>query len=150
MKNLLVIFDIPDANLFFTSVNSDTLPLLYSKDALLQVMADNTFERIGIAFEKKELFDVDFTSFNVKHIDFLACDTLNDPVWRNYYKTLQDAGITVGASDNQTGNLKYGGDWVMESTSEDIEKVYFSTGIEYYKYLLGSYSNDLIVIKNNL
>ena len=72
-------------------------------------MANNTFERIGIAFEKKEIFDIDFTSFNVKHIDFLACDTLNDPVWLEYYKTLQDACITVGASDNKTGNLKYGG-----------------------------------------
>ena len=77
MKNLLLICDIPDANIFLTSVNSDTLPLLYSKDALLDKMAENTFERIGIAFEKKELFDVDFRLFNVKHIDFLACDTLN-------------------------------------------------------------------------
>ena len=75
MKNLLVICDIPDANIFFTSVNSDTLPLIYSKDALLQVLVNNTFERIGIAFEKKKLFDIDFRLFNVKHIDFLACDT---------------------------------------------------------------------------
>ena len=148
-SNLLVVCDIPDANLFMTSVNENTLPLLYSKGALLDVLADNTFERIGIAFEKKELFDVDFRLFNVKHIDFLACDTLNDPMWRNYYKTLQDAGITVGASDNKTGNLKYGGDWVMESTSEDIEKVYFSTEIEYYKYLLLSKYSYMIVVKSD-
>ena len=149
MKNLLVICDIPDANLFLTSVNSDTLPLIYNKEALLDILIDNKFERIGIAFEKKELFDVDFRLFNVKHIDFLACDTLKDPIWCNYYKTLQDAGITIGASDNKTGNLKYGGDWVMESTSEDIEKVYFSGGIEYYKYLLGPTSDFMFVMKSD-
>jgi len=35
-----------------------------------------------------------------------------------------------------TGNLKQGGDWVMENTKEDVESVYFNDGIEYYQYLL--------------
>ena len=75
--------------------------------------------------------------FSISNIDFLACDTLNYANWRNYYDVLrQSTGIIVGASDNKTGNIKYGGDWVLESTSEDIELVYFTTSIQYYNYLL--------------
>ena len=75
--------------------------------------------------------------FSVVNMDFLACDTLNYSTWRNYYDILrQSTGITVGASDNKTGNIKYGGDWILESTSQDIETVYFTQSIEYYSYLL--------------
>jgi hypothetical protein len=49
--------------------------------------------------------------------------------------------VVVGASDDKTGNIKYGGDWVLESTGEDVEKVYFTSGIEYHTYLLASNYN---------
>jgi len=75
--------------------------------------------------------------FRVKNVDFLACNTLNSTAWRQYYDTLhQQTGVVVGASDDKTGNIKYGGDWVMESTSQDIESIYFTKIIEYYSYLL--------------
>jgi alpha-tubulin suppressor-like RCC1 family protein len=75
--------------------------------------------------------------FQVKNIDFLACNTLNFPSWTNYYQTLtQETGVVVGASNDRTGNLKYGGDWIMESTMQDIELIYFTKSIEYYRYLL--------------
>ena len=75
--------------------------------------------------------------FNVKNIDYLACDTLNYPNWKNYYTILtKETGVIVGASNDKTGNIKYGGDWVMESTSQNIELIYFTKSIEYYSYLL--------------
>ena len=75
--------------------------------------------------------------FNVKNIDFLACNTLNYPNWVNYYSILtKETTIIVGASNDKTGNIKYGGDWVMENTSENVELIYFTTTIEYYTYLL--------------
>ena len=75
--------------------------------------------------------------FSIQQVDFLACDTLKYPVWKTYYEFLkQSTGVIVGASDNKTGNIKYGGDWILESTSEDIETVYFTQSIEYYQYLL--------------
>jgi hypothetical protein len=47
--------------------------------------------------------------FQVKNIDFLACNTLNFPNWNKYYKILtQETGVVVGASNDLTGNLKYG------------------------------------------
>ena len=78
--------------------------------------------------------------FSIKNIDFLACDTLNYSNWKNYYDILrQSTGVIVGASDNKTGNIKYGGDWILESTSQDIETVYFTKSIEYYQYLLDAW-----------
>jgi hypothetical protein len=76
-------------------------------------------------------------NFKVKNIDFLACDTLNYSNWVNYYDILKsNTGVIVGASNDKTGNIKYGGNWVMESTSQDIELIYFTKSIEYYSYLL--------------
>ena len=80
----------------------------------------------------------------VKNIDFLACNSLNYPKWVKYYgllntftKTeLNQLGVIVGASNDKTGNVKYGGDWVMESTGSNIEFIYFTEGIT-------SYSNTL-------
>ena len=84
--------------------------------------------------------------FKVTNIDFLACDTLNYPEWVNYYNILsKETNVVVGASNNKTGNINYGGDWIMESTCQDIELIYFNKNIEYYKYLLDlTYSTILI------
>lgn len=75
--------------------------------------------------------------FNIKHVDFLACETLSYPVWTKYYDLLQEeTEIILGASSNKTGNLKIVSDWVMENTEEDVELVYFTTNVQLYKYLL--------------
>lgn len=83
--------------------------------------------------------------FNVSNIDYLACNTLLYTNWKSYYDSImQYTNVTIGASDNNTGNIKYGGDWIMESTNEDIEFIYFSYQIEYYSYLL-----DILTITIN-
>ena len=75
--------------------------------------------------------------FQVKNIDYLACNTLNYSNWSNYYQLLtQHTGVIVGASNDKTGNIKFGGDWIMENTSQNIEFIYFTKNIEYYIYLL--------------
>ena len=51
--------------------------------------------------------------------------------------------MIVGASDDKTGNVKYGGDWIMESTMEDIQNVYFVENIQYYQYLLDGTYDDV-------
>jgi alpha-tubulin suppressor-like RCC1 family protein len=93
-----------------------------------------------------------FNQFKVKNVDYLACNTLNYPNWVNYYQLLIDStGIIVGASNDETGNIKYGGDWIMESTSENIELIYFTKSIEYYNYLLGgNICNSSLAIQDNL
>ena len=152
-KNVLWIDPaVRDYQVFVESVNADTLALVYP-EPLSGVVQDNV-ERIGFVFEKhgpmavwiRENASVLIGS-GVKHMDFLACDTL--PEWQPFYDTL--TGITVGASNNRTGNLQYGGDWLMESTCEDIEKIYFTRSIEYYRYLLIGLSSSLAIdMSNNL
>ena len=71
---------------------------------------------------KNTQFVIDLINIlQAKNIDFLACNTLNYPGWREFYEILEsNTNVIVGASDDETGNLKYGGDWVMESTQEDV------------------------------
>ena len=168
--------------LFVDSVNSNTFPIVYStmsskKDMLTLLQTNFTnINRIGIVFtsslEKpktfldcKSLFNPEnqefiidiIKEFQVKNIDFLACNTLNYPNWVNYYTILsQNTNVIVGASNNNTGNIKYGGDFIMENTNQDVEFVYFTKSIEYYTYLLDNpillenyrvdYSNSVYVL----
>ena len=76
-------------------------------------------------------------SFQVEKLDFLACNTLQYDAWKTYYKLVeQHTQATIGASDDLTGNLKYGGDWTLENTNEDIKSIYFTNLIENYQYTL--------------
>ena len=146
-KNVLLIDNTtPSYQTFVDSTNADTFPIVYSNHCssveLLEVLR-NLFTTMLFMNEEQaysknvELMVSIIQEFSVGNIDFLACDTLNYSTWKNYYDILkQSTGVIVGASDNKTGNIKYGGDWILESTSQDIETVYFTKSIEYYSYLL--------------
>ena len=156
---LLINKTVKDSNVFINSCNENTFPLAYLESTTYNDLnISNEFQtdiinRIAIVchnyqltfVENKEFMSVENTEFiismikkfNVKNIDFLACETLNDTKWTDFYKILINAtGVVIGASNDKTGNIKFGGDWVMESTSENIESIYFSKSIEYYQYLL--------------
>ena len=140
----------------YNSVNNNTFAIIYSLTTNPQELVEllskyfSSISRIGLFFSSivamtKTTTNCDLLKFiinlvkrlQVKNIDFLACNTLKDPNWVSYYNLLcQQTGVIVGASANETGNIKYGGDWIMESTGQDIEKVYFNHSIMYYKYLL--------------
>jgi hypothetical protein len=49
--------------------------------------------------------------------------------------------VVIGASNDNTGNLKYGGNWVMESTMENIKTIYFNNTIGNYSTLFASITN---------
>ena len=159
-KVLLIDYFVKDTSVLIESSNDTTLPILYSylssKIELLDELRKRfvSFERLGLLFtqgnanlflDKKHFFvqeNIDFMiqmikEFNIKHVDFLACETLSYPVWTKYYDLLQEeTEIILGASSNKTGNLKIVSDWVMENTEEDVELVYFTTNVQLYKYLL--------------
>jgi alpha-tubulin suppressor-like RCC1 family protein len=179
VSNVLFIdSSITDYNIFVSSVNASTVPLVYSSSTtraeILATLSEYTsIDRIGIAFsnstnvlflEGETFFNDPLEPFsnntnfiisliqqwNVKHIDYLACRTLNNPEWANYYATItEQTGVIVGASEDNTGNILYGGDWVLESTGQDIEMIYFTQNIEYYTYLLDSISNYNVMIKQD-
>ena len=137
---LLIDSEVVDYKVFVDSVNSSTFPIVYSSNSskleLLSLLHKYFAEiqRVGICFMSRfgnamELFldNIPFsfsenkdylvniiTNFNVKNIDYLACDTLQSSAWTNYYNYLiQTTNIIVGASDDKTGNIKYGGDWIL-------------------------------------
>ena len=71
------------------------------------------------------------TQFSISNIDFLACNSLLYENWKTYYTLLtRDTNVVVGASDNLSGNIKYGADWVMENTNENIKTIYFNDNIQ--------------------
>jgi hypothetical protein len=71
--------------------------------------------------------------FHVSHIDFLACNTLQYSNWKSYYALLAaQTSVVVGASNDKTGNLNHGGDWIMESTNENVRDLYFNANISNY------------------
>jgi hypothetical protein len=77
--------------------------------------------------------------FGVGHVDYLACNSLEYDTWRQYYELLQTAAtVVVGASDDATGNIQYGGDWVMETTNQDIKTIYFNDSIDEYTKTLAT------------
>ena len=148
-------------HVFVNAVNTNTIPIVYSPHTTREeILSQCTqVDRIAIASYSDTMIEGEplwsnanvafmktiIETYQVKQIDFLACDTLRDSTWRDYFATLP---VIVGASDNKTGNLKYGGDWVMETTSEDIETIYFTETIQYYTYLLDSISNITSVLSN--
>jgi hypothetical protein len=81
----------------------------------------------------------------VQFIDFLACNSLQYPNFVNFYKKIKyfikkefGYDITIGASDDKTGNITWGGDWILESTGVDIKDIYFTPQIENYSHLLAN------------
>ena len=75
--------------------------------------------------------------FNISNLDYLACNTLQYDNWNKYYSILnKESNVIIGASNDLTGNLKYGGDWVLESVNQDIRDIYFTSILENYQYTL--------------
>lgn len=114
--------------LFFTE--NDIIKFENNKECLVDNYSSNLSFLIKIC--KK---------FNVKNVDFLACNSLEYTNWQNYYEILTYyLGPIIGASTDLTGNIKYGGNWIMENTKEDIQNIYFNENITNYSSTLFSSS----------
>jgi len=83
------------------------------------------------------------SQYNVQNIDYLGCNLLNFPNWKSYFELIGSfSSVIVGASDDETGNLKYGGDWILENTNENVKLVYFSSEIDTFTGLLIDYVTE--------
>ena len=167
--NILLIDDsVNDSSLFYTSVNANTFPIMYSRNStkndLLTLLQSKftTIQRIAFVFyttgpmintflDNKPFFreneltsseNVDFlitlfNDFKVLNVDYLACNTLNYPSWSKYYQLLTNlTGVIVGASNDQTGNIKYGGDWILKNTmKQNIIKLIITFNITKFRHL---------------
>ena len=172
---LLIDRSVSGYQIFVDSANSTTFPIVYSADSskteLLAVLSTNFthIQRIGLCFQSMSIMSQIFLDsepffastdlvtndiannsanvrfmvkliidFSVINIDYLACIMTN---YTNYYDILsRNTSVIVGTPNNTTGNTMYGG--------EDIELIYFTGGIEYYKYLL-VVADSSIIVKND-
>jgi hypothetical protein len=99
--------------------------------------SDLLVETAPTDYSKNMKFMLDLIEkYNIKTIDFLACDSLKFTKWKQYYTILQSHGCTIGASNDKTGNIAYGGDWIMESSSQNIQPIYFTNTIDNYQTTL--------------
>ena len=93
-----------------------------------------------------------FKKYLIKTIDFLACNLLENSIWKRYFDFISSQNnVKVRASNDRTGNLSSGGDWILESTGENVEKLYFNDNIQYWNYLLdtGSVSQSTYIITSD-
>jgi alpha-tubulin suppressor-like RCC1 family protein/ribosomal protein L13E len=160
--------NVRDYETIVNSVNSKTLPIVYtlntSKTEVLNTLRNNftNIQNIAVcSYSQSMFFDGEsfFTEantefiinvikeFSVENIHYLACNSLNDPKWVDYYNIIKNAtDIVVGASNDFTGNVMYGGNWDMENISTNIEQIYFVESIQLYKYLLDYAFHTVILI----
>lgn len=81
------------------------------------------------------------TALHVGNVDFLGCNLLQSIEWKKYFALFQSSNVVVGASLDNTGNLKYGGNWVMENTMENVRDIYLnSSNIDNFAGLLIQYN----------
>ena len=166
MNILFIDSKVNDYQVIVNACNANTIPIVYSCDSTrdeIKYIAyiPHKINRIGIFADQKATLFLDnepffvenentlflsenpafmvqlIRDYDISYIDYFACNSLNDPKWVNYYEILMSlTNVIVGASNNATGNIQYGGDWIMENTCQDIESIYFSKNIQYYTYLL--------------
>ena len=174
---VLIDKSVKDCHFIESITNVDTFPILYStttsKSEIIDILRTTftTIERFGIMFsfnpsiqlflDDKPFFDeseqnenVEFIlaiikEFNVKQLDYLSCNTLNDTKWTNYYSILSKTNVIVGASTTKLGSSQYGGDWIMENTQENLESIYFTPQIEEYKHVLDNPYGTWVSLYNN-
>jgi hypothetical protein len=86
----------------------------------------------------KELINYLSSITNNVVVDFISC-SLNFSNLSFELKRLKDIlpHVSFNYSVNLTGNLPQG-DWIMESSGENISEIYFSDAIKNYKYTLFS------------
>jgi len=137
-------------SLVFHNATIDRLTNFFDNEALF-----TNNDLIENTYSNNLQFIIDLVKdFNVKNLDYLACNTLQYEHWKKYYNIIyKETNVIVGASNDLTGNIKYGGDWILENTNEDIKNIYFTDTIEQYQYVLATteitQSGENIYIRQN-
>mgnify|MGYP000926751280 CR=1 FL=1 len=78
-----------------------------------------------------------WNKFETQTVDYLGCSTLKNEVWKNTITYLEEkTSKQFRASDDNTGNLEAGGDWVLESDGVNVKDLYFTEEINVWMGLL--------------
>ncbi len=122
----LIFHDRRENTIFYDFLNNK--PLFVNNDLTNNTKSENYTFMINL-----------INTLSPTHVDFLACNLYLYDSFKNYFNSLiencNNQNLKVGASTNMTGNMLYGGDWILESTGEDIQNIYFNSNISYWTYL---------------
>ena len=128
VKRIAFAFHGPKSETEYTELPFINIGPLFSIDDLSNT-PDNLSE--NVLFVKRLI-----QQFSLENIDFLGCKLLLFNEWNQYLDLLRNGSVVIGASDDDTGNIKYGGDWIMENTMENIKTIYFNDDLNSYVKLL--------------
>ena len=122
------------------------LKMFVSYNSFITFNSDGIIENNTTKFIKEII-----TKYSVKKLDFLACNLLSYSEWKNYFDYLMkdNEGLLVRASNDKTGNLNAGGDWILESTNQDISNLYFNENIQNWNELLDKAGDIFGIIKKD-
>jgi hypothetical protein len=84
--------------------------------------------------------------YTVSTIDLISCQLYSNKEWVYIIQKLQEKlGIVIRASNNNTGNLASGGDWIQESAGVDIRNIYFTDAIDNFIGILAGVAPSITV-----
>jgi hypothetical protein len=78
-------------------------------------------------------------------IDLLTCDLNEQYIIEMINNLQQKYNVIINYSLNKTGNYNAGGDWIMESSNENIKNIYFTNNINNWNNVL----DNIIIDENN-
>ena len=118
---------------------------LYPEDILPDSSLNSMNKKILNNLDTWTSFKEFIKKFNIQiSLDFLGCALLQSVDWKYVLETLeteQHLHLTMRASDDATGNLKVGANWVLESDNVNIKELYFNgVSIEKWTYILTAYN----------
>lgn len=94
-----------------------------------KIFSDYTFN-LTLESDKQRLADF-WNNFNTPIVDYLGCFLYSDADWINTFNFIENiTGKQVRASNNNTGHLAVGGDWILESDNVNIKDLYFTDNID--------------------
>jgi len=176
MKVCIVDSRVNDSSMFVESLQDGVMPILldYENDTFESILAKigsaesiayvahGTFEPT-YSFFKDVSFDMlvkeswnPFFDFlrgikGLQYFDFLGCSLASDDKWKQVFLWMEETGINVRASLDDTGNVVSGGNWILEDGVIDAKQLYFTDAIQAYIGLLVSGSSGLrLAISSNL
>ncbi len=167
MKLLLINNNVEDYSSFVNATNNETEvivvnPVIDSYTSILEKKLSENYDSVGIVdynynneyyslvYSEENIFTEEgmnsFITFlkhlNTPTVDFMACSLFNEQKWRDIFDKIETYGINCRSSNDLTGNLSQGGDWILESedTPVNVASIYFTSLIENYSKLLDNTS----------
>jgi hypothetical protein len=81
---------------------------------------------------------------NMTTLDLMGCNIMSNADWDYVIQSISgDLNIEINSSKDTTGSAELGGNWILESSNENLIGIYFDENIKNYKFVLGVLNNSV-------